>query len=268
MLNLSNIFQRISIDIKGRSKFDVLKAFFMWFSVIISTLVTTSVILVIFPIVYFFDKQRHSLHFIGILWAKFITFMNPWWTFEFIGRENLAKRGEPVIYVANHQSQADILALFILSTRFRWLAKASLFKIPVFGWSMTAIGYVPVVRGSKKSSEKCLRDSAHHLKHGTPMVFFPEGTRSKNGELGQFKNGAFRLSTSLGVKIVPITLNGCSKLLPKGSFVPKKAHVTIHIHEALSPEGKTTDVLSAMARDVIEKQLSILNNSPKDMECK
>ena len=153
---------------------------------------------------------------------------------------------------------ADILALFIVSTRFRWLSKASLFKIPLFGWAMSAVGYVPVLRGSKRSTERCMRISARHLKKGTPMVFFPEGTRSKTGELGQFKNGAFRLAVSLGIPIVPITINGCAELLPKGSLLPKVASVTIHIHECISPKNLSADELMLKARSVIFDQLNVL----------
>lgn len=232
-----------------------LQGLIMWISVMILTVIVACAVLIAFPFVYLIDKERHTLHGMANGWGKLIKQLNPWWTFQIVGKENLAKNGEPVIYVANHQSQADILALFILNTRFRWLSKASLFKIPFLGWGMTAVGYVPVKRGDKKSGEKCMKLSAAHLKNGTPMVFFPEGTRSKNGVLGQFKTGAFRLAKALHVPVVPITVDGCSDLLPKGSWIPKKAHVTITIHEKIETENLDVEQIMEKARFLIASKL-------------
>lgn len=264
MSKVFSLLKQLCIDIKNRPLLDAFKALFMWGSVVLSVITIGTLVLILFPMVYLIDKERHLLHDLANLWAKTIQFFNPWWTFDIKGRENLAKNGRAVVYVANHQSQADILALFIISTRFRWLSKASLFKIPLFGWAMSAVGYVPVVRGSKKSSERCLRISARHLRAGTPMLFFPEGTRSKTGELGAFKNGAFRLAVSLGIPIVPITINGCEKLLPKGSLLPKNARVTIHIHESIPSKDLSAEELMLKAREIISKQLQNDQNKLKD----
>ncbi|MES2615522.1 MAG: 1-acylglycerol-3-phosphate O-acyltransferase [Bdellovibrionota bacterium] len=242
-------------DVKNRPLMDAVRGIFTWISVICSAVFISSLVLILFPIVYVFSKERHLLHELANLWGKIVQFLNPWWTFEIIDKENLAKKGQAVVYVANHQSQVDILALFIISTRFRWLSKASLFKIPIFGWAMSAIGYVSVVRRSKKSRERCMRIAAQHLKHGTPMIFFPEGTRSKTGELGAFKEGAFRLAHAMHLPIIPITINGCAELLPKGSLLPNIANVTIHIHEPIQSTNLSSEDLMLKAREVISTQL-------------
>lgn len=234
---------------------EILQGISMWMSILILTIVVASLVLILFPFVYFLDRERHSLHCLANIWAKWIQFLNPWWHFHVMGKENLAKNGDAVVYVSNHQSQADILALFILNTRFRWLSKASVFKIPFLGWAMHAVGYVPVERGNKKSGERCMHLSGEHLKKGTPMVFFPEGTRSKTGQLGQFKTGAFRLAKALHVPIVPITLNGCSDLLPKGSWFPKKAEVTITVHKKIDTETMTVEQMMELAHQLISSQL-------------
>lgn len=254
------ILKQFFQDMQKRPFLDIVRGGFTWLSVIMASIFFATLILILFPIVYLIDKERHTLHNFANGWGKAIQYLNPWWNFNIIGRENLAKKNEPAIYVANHQSQADILALFIISTRFRWLSKASLFKIPLFGWAMSAVGYVPVIRGNKRSSEQCMRTAVKHLRKGTPMVFFPEGTRSKTGELGQFKNGAFRLAASLGIPIVPITINGCTELLPKGSFLPKSANVTIYIHKPICPKNFSAEELMLKAREIIEKQLVDLTN--------
>lgn len=238
-----------------KDHYQLLRAIYTWTNVLVLTIFFSSLVLVLFPIVYFFDRERHSLHWVGTSWALAIGKFNPWWKFEIRGKENLASIGEPVIYVSNHQSQADILAIFMLSTRFRWLAKASLFKIPLFGWALSAVGYVPVVRSSKSSGEKSIKLSTLHLKKGTPMLFFPEGTRSKTGALGEFKSGAFRLAKMQNVSLVPITITGCSELLPKGSLCPKYSKVLIYVHEKIDPSHLTATELAEKAKKIIASKL-------------
>ncbi len=234
---------------------NILRGIYTWSNIIVLSIFYSSIIVILFPIVYLFDNERHSLHKLASLWALSISKFNPWWKFKVRGRENLAAKGEVVIYVANHQSQADILALFILSTRFRWLSKASLFKIPIFGWGMSAVGYVPVDRSSKSSSERSIKLSARHLKNGTPMIFFPEGTRSKTGALGEFKTGAFRLAKSLNVPIVPITVDGCADMLPKGSIWPRVTKVTITVHPKINSTNLTASELMLQAKEAISSKL-------------
>lgn len=255
MVFSSRIIKNFSHNLRNNSIFDIIKSIFLWSNIILSGIFISSLVLFSFPFVYLLDKKRHFLHTLANLWGKIIQTLNPWWTFKIIGKENLAKKNEAVIYVANHQSQADIIALFMISTRFRWLSKASLFKIPLFGWAMAAVGYVPVHRGNKKSAERCMLISSQHLKNGIPMIFFPEGTRSKTGELGAFKNGAFRLAVSLGVPIIPITIEGCKELLPKGSLIPRSAKVTVNIHKAIDSKNLSSDELMLKARTTIAEQL-------------
>jgi 1-acyl-sn-glycerol-3-phosphate acyltransferase len=244
-----------STNLKNQPVRTILRGIILWVSTTLSTIIVSSLILIIFPFIIPFDKERHSLHHLANYWGLTIKLLNPWWHFHILGKENLAKNNEAAIYVANHQSQVDILALFLINMRFRWLSKASLFKIPFFGWAMTAIGYVPVERGDKESRERCMKIAARHLKNNTPMLFFPEGTRSENGELRPFKNGAFRLAIAMNLPIIPITINGCNELLPKGSILPSSAHITIHIHPKISPENLSAEELMTKVRNVIQEQL-------------
>lgn len=247
--------QKNTIETLKKEPTHVIRGLYTWLNIISLSIFYSSTIIILFPFVYPFDKQRHSLHKLASLWAISIGRFNPWWKFDIRGKENLAAKGEVVIYVANHQSQADILALFMLSTRFRWLSKASLFKIPIFGWGMTAVGYVPVDRSSKSSGEKSIKLSARHLKNGTPMLLFPEGTRSKTGAIGEFKMGAFRLAKSLNIAIVPITVDGCADMLPKGSIWPRVNKVTITVHPKIDSKNLTASELMLKAKEVISSKL-------------
>jgi len=228
-----------------------IRAVCAWLTIFIFTILTSVSLFLWFPIAYLFDKNHHTLHAFGIAWAWCIRICNPWWKFNFYGKNNLSPDGQAAIYVANHQSQIDILVLFMLNMRFRWIAKASLFKIPFLGWAMSAVGYVPVVRGNRKSQEKCMILSANHVKNGTPMGFFPEGTRSTTGDLGVFKTGAFRLAKSTGVPVIPISIQGCGKLLPKHSIIPQKASVQVTVHPAISSKENDINTLIQKTRDAI-----------------
>lgn len=236
---------------------ELIIATYVWTIVPLLTIFFASLTVALAPFAIAIDKRRNILHIVATLWAKSIVNCNPWWTFEIIGKENLPNDNTPVVYVANHQSQADILTVFLLSRQFRWLAKDTLFKIPFLGWAMTAAGYVPVKRGDRKSHMECFRRSKEHLERGTAMLFFPEGTRSKDGNLQSFKSGAFKLATEAKVGIVPMTLEGASKLLPKGSLIPAVATVRITIHPIISSADKTEDQLMELSRSAIASALTI-----------
>ncbi|MBM3382670.1 MAG: 1-acylglycerol-3-phosphate O-acyltransferase [Betaproteobacteria bacterium] len=230
-------------------------ACYVWTIVPLLTVFFATLTVVMTPVAIVLDKRRNLLHRIASGWARSIVKCNPWWTFEIHGTENLPPKDLPVVYVANHQSQADILTVFLLNRQFRWLAKDSLFKVPFLGWAMRAVGYVPVKRGDRHSAVECFRKSREHLDRGTSMLFFPEGTRSRDGALQTFKNGAFRLASEAQCAIVPITLEGANDLLPKGSIIPAVATVRMTIHPMISSPGKSEEELMAAARNSIGSAL-------------
>ena len=123
----------------------------------------------------------------------------------------------PVIFMSNHQSNFDILALFQgIPQKFAWLAKEELFKVPVFGHSMARAGYIPLDRGaSGRRALKNVEKAAKLIREGRSIVIFPEGTRTGDGELLPFKQGGFLLAVKAGVPIVPLTINGSMKINPR-----------------------------------------------------
>lgn len=224
-------------------------------SIFVMTGFIAPLLIIAFPLVRIWDPRRHLLHSWAIVWAKGIVSCNPWWKFRIMGKENIPAKNRAVMFVSNHQSQTDILALYLSGTQFRWLSKDTIFKFPVLGWAMRCIGYVPVTRGDKGSHARCMEESRQHLANGTSMVFFPEGTRSKDGTLGVFKSGAFKLAAQTGTDIVPITIMGSDFLLPKHSLKPRRASVDILFHAPIAVKGKSADELMVLARDVIASGL-------------
>lgn len=171
----------------------------------------------------------HLVHRNSVNWAKTIFYLIPGWKIEVHGKENLPKNKEACVFVSNHESNVDILALYFLGSQFRWLAKQEVFDIPLVGNTMGWAGYIPVKRGNRSSHSQALKESEGLLKNGVPMLFFPEGTRSKDGTVQPFKSGAFRVAQNCDVPVIPIRISGAHRLLEKGSIFPSPATVKVHI---------------------------------------
>jgi len=145
------------------------------------------------------------------------------------GLEHLEGTG-PCIYVSNHQSNIDIWALIhILPLSTRFVAKESLFRLPVLGWAMAAAGFVPIDRGNRNKALQSLGRAAQAIRDGRSLVLFPEGTRSRSGELAPFKKGPFHLAMQAGVPLVPVVIKGSGRVLPPHSIHLKPGPVEVRI---------------------------------------
>jgi 1-acyl-sn-glycerol-3-phosphate acyltransferase len=156
------------------------------------------------------------------------------------GRESV-ERGDPVVFMANHLSFLDGPLLYYLVPRaVRVILKKELFRIPIVGWAMRFVGFVPVDRKGLKSGHKSIeRATQSILTKGYSYLIFPEGTRSRDGEMLPFRRGAFFLAINSHAPIVPITIKGTFGLMPKGSPFAKKGTVTVIFHEAISVNDLT-----------------------------
>jgi 1-acyl-sn-glycerol-3-phosphate acyltransferase len=163
-----------------------------------------------------FDPNLKLLQKYTCFWSSLYLWANPFWSLTKRGM-NRADPHRTYIIVANHQSMADILCVFNTFLHFKWVAKKSLFKLPLLGWNMTFNGYVPIDRGNLESREKCMKECRAWLEKGSSILFFPEGTRSKNGRLQSFKAGAFHLALETGHDILPIVIRGSLHAIPKHS---------------------------------------------------
>jgi 1-acyl-sn-glycerol-3-phosphate acyltransferase len=134
------------------------------------------------------------------------------------GLEHLTAR-MPCIYVVNHQSNVDIWALLsMIPPPTRFVAKKSLFRIPVLGWAMAATGFIPIDRANRGRAMRSLKAAADKVRAGRPVLLFPEGTRSRSGALQPFKKGPFHLALQAGVPVVPIVISGSWNVLPPKSL--------------------------------------------------
>jgi len=118
--------------------------------------------------------------------------------------------------MGNHQGNFDILALTLaIPRRFSWIAKEELFRVPLFGGAMRRAGYIPLDRSDGRRALKSMDAAAARIRNGSSVVVFPEGTRTKDGNLLPFKRGGFLLAAKAGVPVVPLTINGSMKISPR-----------------------------------------------------
>ncbi|NLA75459.1 MAG: 1-acyl-sn-glycerol-3-phosphate acyltransferase [Deltaproteobacteria bacterium] len=197
----------------------------------------------------FFSRNGNGPHKIGTWWAKSILWVSGI-RVQVKGIENLDSE-RPCVFMCNHQSNFDILVLFYaLPAQFRWIAKAELFKIPFFGRAMRGAGYISIERKERRRAIQSLREAADKIRSGVSVMIFPEGTRSPDGNIGEFKNGGFLLAYEAGVQIMPVVLNGTWSIMSKDSLRIQPGNVTLSILPPVSVKGYSKSEKTLLAEDV------------------
>ena len=164
-----------------------------------------------------FDRRLVVLHMFTSFWACLYLWMMPAWSVTTAGRDKI-RSGATYIVVSNHQSQLDILVAFHLFFPFKWVSKAEVFRLPFIGWNMVLNRYIRLKRGDKESIRQMMTACEKTLAGGSSVFFFPEGTRSKTGELKTFKPGAFILAHQMKLPILAVAISGTRHALPKHSL--------------------------------------------------
>ena len=172
---------------------------------------------------------------------------------KFIGDYDPTK---PCLVVSNHQSLMDIPAAFIaFSGNLRMVAKRELFWIPIFGQAMKAGGFIPLFRGDRQSSATVLKQIKRSFEKGIQIWVAPEGTRSDDGKLGEYRWGSFGLAIAAQVPVQPIVVLNSREALPKTSFLPR---VGATIYSVTLPQISTLG-LTTSSKGVIAKQVRELS---------
>ncbi len=228
-----------------------------WLFFLVSVPVLFVPALVLFLLTAPFDRRRLALHLYGCAWGQLYVWCNPLWRQRVEGRARIPWRG-PAVVVANHLSILDILVLYGLFRPFKWVSKAELFRLPFVGWNMRMNGYVSLRRGDRESTRRMMEQARAHLARGTPLLLFPEGTRSPDGALQRFKDGAFRLACDAGCPVVPVAISGTWATLPKHGFLLRRPmRAVVRVLPPLDPAdfGGDPDALRDAARAAIAAAL-------------
>ena len=188
----------------------------------------------------FFANAENNVHKVANIWGKILLMISNT-KVQVIGTENIL-RGKPQVFMANHQSDFDILiTLAYLPGQFRWIAKKELFAIPVFGRAMKSAGYIEIDRQNHEKALLSLDQAALRIREGKSVMTFPEGTRSRDGEIKAFKQGTFYLAIQSGVPIVPISIIGSGDIMPKGSLKVKPGKIKLVIAKPIDVKGYTLE---------------------------
>ena len=155
--------------------------------------------------------------------------------------------GEPRIFVANHVSWYDVLVLVATLPRYSFVAKAEIFRVPLFGAAARAVGTIPIQRENRKAAFQSYDEAAARIRGGRNVVVYPEGTRGSEYALRPFKKGPFVLAVAAGVPLVPTLLHGTIEVLPRGSFWLRPGTVDVHLLEPVPTAGLAYDDRDALA---------------------
>jgi 1-acyl-sn-glycerol-3-phosphate acyltransferase len=224
-----------------------------WFVLGLSVLIWLPMVAVVRLVTMPFDKGAYAA---GYLFRKVVmpnSWLNPLWKFTVSGEAPDDMR-KPYVVVANHESFVDMLLLSHLPWEMKYLSKIEIMKIPFLGQLMRLARDIPLVRGDAKSGIAALNIAKERLGNKTSVLIFPEGSRSKTGELREFSAGAFKIAIEGGYPILPLAIHGTRDCLNKGSWIQGRANAEVRVLEPVPTEGLTKrdlDALRTQVRDTI-----------------
>jgi 1-acyl-sn-glycerol-3-phosphate acyltransferase len=223
--------------------------------VILNTLILALIIIAISP----FDRKGNLVHFVGKFWSLLNIYLSGT-RLAIKGKEKIEK-GRTYIVMSNHQSLVDPWVLIgKLPLQLRWTVKPEVKKMPVFGYALDRMGHIYVGRRRRKDTVMSLEIAIQKIREGSSVVFFPEGTRSKDGRLLKFHKGGALIAIRSGVPILPVTINGSRFVLPKGTLALMPGKIQVIVGDLIDPgmfdEGKK-DELMAVVKSAIEQNLDL-----------
>ena len=189
----------------------------------------------IFTILCFPWKNGKAPRAVQVFWSRSVL----WFLLipiKVTGQENVDPK-QSYVFVANHQSFLDVFAVYgWLPNNFKWLMKKEIRKVPFVGTACAVAGHIFVDRSNPRAALQSMDHIKKELVDGISTVIFPEGTRTKTGEMGRFKQGAFKIAMDMGLPVVPLSLGGFFKAMPSGqAFANPRARASLHI-------GKPIDI--------------------------
>jgi 1-acyl-sn-glycerol-3-phosphate acyltransferase len=220
---------------------DVIKSIIVWSIGICFIVVTFPITFIIWLLVLPLDRGKVIIHWLLMYQSLLLTFLIPIWTIDIAGREKAVK-GTTYVIISNHQSMLDILLINCLRYKFKWISKIENISVPVLGWYLRMADYIIVNRDNEESKIEMLEKSYSCLKKGISIMIFPEGTRSRDKEIGFFKRGAFQLAIQADVPILPVLIDGTGGILPKHDMIFSSGHhIRIRVLDPIHPTSFNTD---------------------------
>lgn len=220
-----------------------------WFVLSVSVLVWLPMVAIVRLVTMPFDKGAYAA---GYLFRKVVmpnSWLNPLWKFSTSGEAPDDMR-KPYVVVVNHESFVDMLLLSHLPWEMKYLSKIEIMKIPFLGQLMRLARDIPLVRGDAKSGVEALNIARERLDKKTSVLIFPEGTRSRTGDLREFSAGAFKIAIEGGYPILPLAIHGTRDCLLSGSWIQGRARAEVRVLAPVPTEGLTKGDLGALRKQV------------------
>lgn len=185
----------------------------------------------------------------GVIWGRFVC-MVALLRIK-VNHKSILDKNQSYIFVANHQGAFDIFLVYgYLGHNFKWLMKQSLKKMPLVGLASAKAGHVFVDQSSRKGIVETMKNTRDTLKEGMSTVVFPEGHRTPDGNMAEFKKGAFQTALSLKLPIVPLTIDGAYKVLPIHSWRMYPSAISLTFHEPIETINLTSDNIPELMKKV------------------
>ena len=207
-----------------------------------------------------FDKGHYWTGFVFRRLCVVHQWLNPMWKFRTTGIK-VADPRHPYVAVSNHESFVDMLLISHLPFEMKWLSKESILKIPAVGWLMMMAGDIRLVRGNKDSIVAAMAECGRVLDNKITVMLFPEGTRTRDGALGAFKDGAFRLAIEHQVPILPMVVDGTRTALAAGGWLMNVTEAQVKVLEPIPTTGMTSDDIGPLrdrVRTLIADELAAI----------
>ena len=223
----------------------------LWVWAAIATLIVVWVPLT--AVVWLFDRDpaRYTTGYCLRILGRCLTYVNPFWDIEVDGAFPENPRN-PYVCVSNHLSQGDPPIIARVPWEMKWVAKAELFRLPFAGWLLRMSGDIKVDRQDRDSRAHTLVEARDYLHKKCSVMFFPEGTRSRDGRVHRFADGAFRLAIKEGVPVLPIAIDGTQEALPKHSiwFKPNPEKIRVRVLEPVDTDAYGPNDARELQREV------------------
>ena len=181
------------------------------FFLAIYLIITTPIFFLVWLVTYPFDKKKVGMKYASMFYSRGILGVCPFWQIKVIGKKNLHKK-RPYVMCINHQSMLDIPLITVMNINFRWVAKREVYNIPMIGQVLRMRDDIAIDRGGAASTKMMLRRAKAEIARGVSIAVFPEGTRSKDGKIHEFKEGAFLIAKMSKAPILPIVTYGTSEV--------------------------------------------------------
>ena len=231
----------------------------LWIWFFVSSIIITPIFIFIWLLTFWWDKNLRISHLSACFWAAQNIWINPFWRMRITDRHKFNTRGTYIV-MTNHQSALDIFLIDSLFKHFKWVSKDENFKLPFLGWILTFNRAVRVYRSDSKAFEKFRNQAISTLKKKNSIMVFPEGTRSRSGNIGRFMDGAFIIAMETKTDILPMVIDGTGKAIPKKGFsLSGKQDITLKVLDPLPYKDwkdKSLLELKQYVKEVISDELA------------